>query len=57
MIDIGAVAAIVESVDAPPDASEATLLEQHAIVVRLARRFDALLPVRFGAVFTRGWGK
>jgi hypothetical protein len=31
------------------EVSEAALREQHAIVVALARRFDAVLPARFGA--------
>jgi Gas vesicle synthesis protein GvpL/GvpF len=51
-VDVDGVAAIVEVVGARPAATEEALREQHALVVRLARRFDALLPIRFGAVFT-----
>jgi hypothetical protein len=45
----GVFAAVDESGAGPPELSEATLKEQHAIVVALARRFDAVLPARFGA--------
>lgn len=52
-IEVSGVSAIVETIGEPRAANEDTLLEQHAVVVRLAQRFEALLPVRFGAVFTR----
>jgi hypothetical protein len=52
-LEVKGVAAIVEAVRERPPATEETLREQHATVTRLARRFDALLPVRFGAVFAR----
>ena len=50
-IDIGRVSAIVQVVREAPAVTEAALRRQHAVVTRLARRTDALLPVRFGAVF------
>ena len=50
-IDIGRVSAIVEVVRDSPPVTEAALRRQHAVVTRLAERTDALLPVRFGAVF------
>ena len=34
----------------PPAATDTELKHQHAVVVRLAELFDAVLPVRFGAV-------
>lgn len=51
-IDIGDISAIVERVRKAPDPTERTLREQHAIVGQLAARVDALLPARFGALFT-----
>lgn len=51
-IDIGAVSAIVEPVNAVPPVTEDAVRRQHALVMRLAQRADALLPVRFGAAFT-----
>jgi hypothetical protein len=53
VIDIGRVSAIVEAVREAPPATEEALRRQHAVVTRLAERADALLPVRFGATFTR----
>ena len=44
-----AVEAEVERGARRSELSEAALREQHAIVVALARRFDAVLPARFGA--------
>ena len=50
IIEVGGVFAAVDSMHgARPELSEAALREQHAIVVALARRFDAVLPARFGA--------
>ena len=51
-VDIAGVGAIVETSREARPATEAALREQHAIVVALARRVNALLPVRFGALFT-----
>jgi len=51
-IDIGRVSAIVEAVSEAPPVTEKALRQQHAIVTRLAERAEALLPVRFGAIFT-----
>jgi len=49
LIPVGTMHAAVEPLDAPPALSEESLRAQHDIVVGLARRFDALLPARFGA--------
>ena len=50
IVEAGRVFAAVDSVRGlRPELSEAALREQHAIVVALARRFDAVLPARFGA--------
>jgi hypothetical protein len=53
IVPAGEVFAAVESnitpADRRSDISEAALREQHAIVVALARRFDAILPARFGS--------
>ena len=46
---IGDVYAAIEERAGPPELSEAALRFQHQVVVALARRFEALLPVRFGA--------
>lgn len=51
-IDIRGVSVVAETVREPRATTEQALREQHAIVARLARRVQALLPVRFGAVFT-----
>lgn len=45
--------AICETRSAPPDRVDAELREQHALVVALADRVDAILPVRFGTLMTR----
>lgn len=37
----------------PPAATDTELKHQHAVVVRLAELFDAVLPVRFGAMTSR----
>jgi len=44
---------VVVSASAPPDPTVDALCAQHETVVRLARRFDAVLPVRFGAALPR----
>jgi hypothetical protein len=50
IVEAGRVFAAVDAVRGPrPQLSEAALREQHTIVVALARRFDAVLPARFGA--------
>lgn len=53
IVPVGDVFAAVESrmssAEQRSEISEASLREQHAIVVALARRFDAILPARFGA--------
>lgn len=49
VLPVGPIFAAVERIDAPTVPSEAALRGQHALVVRLARRFEAFLPVRFGA--------
>jgi hypothetical protein len=49
LLSVGGLGAVVERLDAAPKLSEASLRRQHAIVVGLARRAEALLPVRFGA--------
>ena len=51
-IDAAGTTAIVEPVAGAVPPTEAALRAQHTLVVRLAQRFDAVLPVRFGAVFT-----
>lgn len=48
------IVAVVERRREPPPISEASLREQHAIVVELWRRCDRLLPVRFGAMMSEG---
>jgi hypothetical protein len=48
----GAIAAIAERVLEPSLPSEASLREQHAIVVDIWRRTGRLIPVRFGTVMS-----
>ena len=50
---LGGVFAIGERRANPPAATEIELKHQHAVVVRLAELFDAVLPVRFGAMTSR----
>jgi hypothetical protein len=50
LVQIGSVHAAIEELEAPPELTEASLRAQHGVVLRLARRFDAILPARFGAV-------
>ena len=45
--------AIGERRTRPPEATDIELKHQHAVVVMLAERFDAILPVRFGAMTSR----
>jgi hypothetical protein len=52
-LDVGGVRAIVEPRDAPLGPTEQALRDQHAIVVALADRTAALLPVRFGTFMRR----
>ena len=49
ILSVAGVGVAVERLDEPPGASEAALRTQHAIVERLQRRFDAVLPARFGS--------
>ena len=49
ILSVAGVGVAVERLDEPPAASEAALRTQHAIVERLHRRFDAVLPARFGS--------
>jgi hypothetical protein len=49
VIGAGEVRALVERVESPPPLSEDSLRAQYDVVVEIARRFDAILPVRFGA--------
>jgi hypothetical protein len=48
-LDVGGLHAAVERLGNPPRLSESTLRAQHAVVARLGQRFDAIIPVRFGA--------
>jgi Gas vesicle synthesis protein GvpL/GvpF len=49
LIPVGTMRAAIERFDAAPALSEESLRTQHDTVVALARRFDAVLPARFGA--------
>jgi hypothetical protein len=49
-LDFGGVHAAVEKRASSPELSEISLQAQHAIVARLADRFDAILPARFGSL-------
>jgi hypothetical protein len=53
VISVGAVHAAVEQIDDVPAVSEDSLRSQHQLVVALGQRFDAILPVRFGATIER----
>jgi hypothetical protein len=46
--------AIGERRTRPPEATDSELRHQHAVVAALAERFDAILPVRFGAMSSTG---
>ena len=52
IMSAGAVYAAVERRKRPPRLTESTLRVQHAIVTGLWRRFDAVLPARFGTLLT-----
>lgn len=47
------IVAIGERRQDPPEATQAELEHQHEVVVRLAQRCDAILPVRFGAMASK----
>lgn len=53
LIQAGAIVAAVERIARAPRVSETALRAQHELVVALGRRFEALLPVRFGAALER----
>ena len=50
LLAIAGLEVAVERLDERPAISESALRRQHAIVTRLARRFDAVLPARFGSL-------
>ena len=50
LLSIAGFEVAVERLDQRPAVSESALLLQHAIVTGLARRFDAVLPARFGSL-------
>jgi hypothetical protein len=52
LLSIAGLEVAVERLDQRPEVSESTLRLQHAIVTGLARRFDAVLPARFGSLVT-----
>lgn len=45
--------AVCETRSSPPERVDAELREQHALVVAIADRVDAILPARFGTLMTR----
>lgn len=49
LVSVGPLWAAVEQLERPPDLTEGSLRSQHDVAVALARRFDAILPARFGA--------
>ena len=49
LVPAGGIHAAAERLARPPDLTESTLRTQHRIVVELARKWDAILPARFGA--------
>jgi Gas vesicle synthesis protein GvpL/GvpF len=53
-VEIAGVHAAVERVARQPVVSEAALRAQHEIVMKIADRVDAILPVRFGALMESG---
>jgi hypothetical protein len=53
MMSVAGVYAIVEALEEAPPVTEQTLREQHAIVVRLAKNAQAILPARFGSLVER----
>ena len=52
-IPLDGIVAVGERRQRPPEVSEVELKHQHEVVVRLAERVDAILPVRFGAMTSR----
>jgi hypothetical protein len=50
LVAVGPMWAAIEELERPPELSEDSLRsQQHDVAVALARRFDAILPARFGA--------
>lgn len=49
LVAVGPMWAAIEELERPPELSEDSLRSQHDVAVALARRFDAILPARFGA--------
>jgi hypothetical protein len=49
LLRIARIGVAVEALDEPPSMTEHALRTQHAVVARLAKRFDAVLPARFGS--------
>ncbi len=49
-VPTGAVFALAERADSMPELSQDALIEQHAIVIELAKRASAILPARFGSL-------
>jgi Gas vesicle synthesis protein GvpL/GvpF len=52
LLSVAGLEVAVERLDERPAISETALRLQHAIVTRLARRCDAVLPARFGSLVT-----
>jgi Gas vesicle synthesis protein GvpL/GvpF len=52
VLDVHGMCAVVQRRDGPPRFSESALREQHDLVTRIGRRYDAIVPVRFGAFVT-----
>lgn len=50
VVRVGSVLAVVGTAGGPPALVERTLRRHHAVVARLARLSDAILPVRFGTL-------
>jgi hypothetical protein len=50
VVRLGQICAVVRPHEGPPERSTGALQEQHAIVLQLAARSNALLPARFGSV-------
>jgi hypothetical protein len=52
-VDVGVGFAICERRERPPELADDALREQHSLVLEIARRARATLPVRFGALLDR----
>ena len=52
-IDLGPLYAVYEQRRTPPPLNDDSLREQHGLVMEIARRADATLPARFGALVDR----